>query len=171
MPTDGVQQQVVQFRGVDWDNEESKSEHGHLQRKVQIIRRRKSKVFKKMAAAEMGSLKRFRRILHDSMNNNNELLQPLLPEHLVRNFFYNDEDDHQQNVIRLQRDLASEEDIILGNEQKRIALALLKITFIGRGHFGEAHDVLQTRLAIQELNQMLEKQQRALASIPPRGVV
>jgi hypothetical protein len=78
----GVQ---VEFLGVDWEKEKSKSERGHVQRKARNVLHRKNKAYKKMAAAEMESLKRFRRFLH-SMNNDDEL-QPLLTQQLVWNFY------------------------------------------------------------------------------------
>lgn len=144
----GVQ---VEFQGVDWGKEKSKSECGSLQRKARKVRRRKNKAFKKIAAAEMETLKRFRRFLH-SMNNDDEL-QPLLTERLVENF-YDDDGDHQQNVIRLQRELASDD--ILNDVEKRAALTLLKGAFIRGGNFGQADDFLQTLFAMQDLDQMLD---------------
>jgi hypothetical protein len=153
MPTTGSVH-VVQFKGVDWGNEESKSERGHLQRKAQIVRRRKNKAFKKMAAAETERLRRFLRFVK-SMNFNDEL-RPLLPEAEVRNFFNVDRDDHQQNVIRLQGDLLASDAIILGNVLKRAALTLLQDAFIRGGNFSEEDDFLQTLFAIQDLDQILE---------------
>jgi len=142
----GVQ---VQFQGFDWGLEESRSKRGSLQRKARNVLHRNSKTFKKMAAAEMEKLKRFRRFLH-SMNNDE--LQPLLTERLLGNFF--DDGDHQQNFIRLQRELAS--DAILIDVEKRAALTLLKGAFIRGGNFGQADDFLQTLFAMQDLDQMLD---------------
>jgi hypothetical protein len=138
----------VQFLGVDWKNEEYKSERGSLQRKTRIVRRRECKAFKKKADAETEKLKRFRRFLH-CLNDN--ALRPLLTERLV-GFFYVD-GDHQQNLNRLQNELASDD--ILHNDEKRAALSLLKENFIRQGHFGPADDFLQTLFAMDDLGNIV----------------
>jgi len=142
----GVQ---VEFQGVDWGKEKSKLERGSLQRKARNVRHRKNKAFKKKAAAEIEKLKRFRRFLHTM---NSDELQPPLTERLVENFY--DDGDHQQNVIRLQRELASDD--ILNDVENRAALTLLKGAFIRGGNFGQADDFLQTLFAMQDLDQMLD---------------
>jgi len=120
----GVQ---VEFQGVDWGKEKSKLERGSLQRKARNVRHRKNKAFKKKAAAEIEKLKRFRRFLHTM---NSDELQPPLTERLVENFY--DDGDHQQNVMRLQRELASDD--ILNDVENRAALTLLKGAFIRGGN-------------------------------------
>jgi hypothetical protein len=147
----GVQ---VEFQDVDWGKEKSKLERGSLQRTARNVRHLKNKAFKKMAAAEMEKLKRFRRFLH-SMNNDE--LQPLLTERLVENFYLDGDRDHQQNLICLQRELASDD--ILNEVEKRAALTLLKGAFIRVGNFGEADDFLQTLFAMQDLDQLLDSNQ------------
>jgi hypothetical protein len=149
----GVQ---VEFQGIDWEKEKSKSERGHTQRKARNVRHRKNKTLKKMAAVELESLKRFRRFLH-SMNNDE--LQPLLMEQLMGflGFFF-DDGDHGQNVIRLQHEFASDD--ILNDGDKLAALTLLKRHFMRVEKFGAADDFLQTLFAIEDLDQMLESNQQ-----------
>ena len=140
----------VQFLGVDWKNEEYKSERGSLQRKTRKVRRREYKAFNKMAAAETEKLKRFRRFLHCL---NDDALRPLLTERLVGNFF--DDDGHrQQNLNRLQNELASDD--ILHNDEKLAALTLLRENFIRQGHFGPADDFLQTLFAMDDLENIVD---------------
>ena len=68
--------------------------------------------------------------------------------------FYENEGDHQQNLIRLQRDLASDD--ILNEGVKRDALIFLKSNFIRIGHFSDADDFLQTLFAIQDLENIVD---------------
>lgn len=145
--------QVVHFQGVDWEKEKSKRERGSRQRKARSFRRRELKAFKKMEAAQVEQLKRFRRFLHSMLEDE---LRPLLTERFVTNFY--GDGNYEQHVTRLLNELASDD--ILNNEIKRAALDLLKANFTVDGNYGAADDFLQMLFALQNMNEILDTKRR-----------